>query len=209
VKDITEAQYLELKDKVVNGKKLSEKEIADELGVSTATLWNKKTKWRADKREKATVQTESKGVAKSNQEIDDLLAAKKHLEFNMKDLQSKYENLVNKHDELENENTRLMKALGEQSKEMVNLEEENSQLKLENKQHKIANNHLKEKLDEAVRTREAAADLMIKSKNNIEKKYGDIHIALEVARDDRDVLLKTVRILARDPVEYARRDSRC
>lgn len=205
MKDVTEAQYLELKDAVVEGKKLSEKEIADKLGISTATLWNKKTKWRSEKRDGITVQSPATDTSENlKQTIEDLRAAKKHLEFNLKDLQSKHEELVTHKVGLEKEINRL--KLGELDKvELVELKEEMDQLqseydllKSENTQLKAEHKHLRGKLDEAVQTREAAADFMIKSNNSIEKRLNVISAELDCALEEREVLLKTVKIMVRD-----------
>jgi RNA polymerase sporulation-specific sigma factor len=46
VRNITEDQYLELKKVEVNGKKLTEKEIAVRLKITPMTLWNKKSRWK-------------------------------------------------------------------------------------------------------------------------------------------------------------------
>lgn len=205
MKDVTVAQYLELKDKVVDGKKLSEKEIADKLGISTATLWNKKTKWRSEKREGNNLQPPAPDAPDNlKQTVEDLRAAKKHLEFNLKDLQSKHEELMTQKVELEKEINRLKLGeldkveLAELKEEMDQLQSEYDLLKSENTQLKAEHKHLREKLDEAVQTREAAADFMIKSNNNIEKRFKDITTELDDALEEREVLLKTVKIIARD-----------
>jgi RNA polymerase sigma factor (sigma-70 family) len=95
--EVTQEQYLALKNKEVDGKKLTEKEIAEELGMSTATLWNKKSKWKMESKD-LEVQVDVEAVPEVNWKA--------------------------KCEEIQEQNEKLLNTLNEKIKLILKLEEE-------------------------------------------------------------------------------------